>query len=85
MREAVGRKGEKSLIDRQRSGGTSGERDGAKGGGEERPSAELSGHDQQMGGQAERNERDSWRDGGDKAEIGMGGESKTEAWSPAST
>lgn len=61
----------KSLIDRQRSGGTSGERDGARG--EERPSAELSGHDQQMGGQAERNERDSWRDGGDKAEIGEGG------------
>ncbi len=41
--------------------------------GEEPPSAELSGHDQQMGGQGERKERDSWRDGGDKAEIGERG------------
>lgn len=39
--------------------------------GEEPPSADLSGHDQQMGGQGE---GDSWRDGGDKAEIEERGE-----------
>ena len=32
-------------------------------GGGGRPSAELSGHDQQMGGQGERSKRDSWSDG----------------------
>lgn len=51
--------------------------------GDERPSAELSGHDQQMGGQGERNERDSWRDGGDKAEIeerGRDAEQKRGDW-----
>lgn len=51
--------------------------------GEEPPSAELSGHDQQMGGQGERNKRDSWRDGGDKAEIeerGRDAEQKRGHW-----
>lgn len=43
---------------------------GCEGG--EPPPAELSGHDQQMGGQGERKERDSWGDGRDKAEIGGG-------------
>lgn len=51
--------------------------------GEEPPSAELSGHDQQMGGQGERNERDSWGDRGDKAEIekrGRDAEQKRGDW-----
>ena len=48
-----------SLIDREQSGGTSGEQDSVRR--EEPPSAELSGQDQQMGGQGERNDRDSWR------------------------
>lgn len=55
-----------SLIDREQSGGTSGEDSVRR---EEPPSAELSGQDQQMGGQGEGNDRDSWRDGGDKAAI----------------
>lgn len=38
--------------------------------GEEPPSAEQSGHDHQMGGQGDRNEKDSWRNGGDNGKIG---------------
>lgn len=55
-----------SLIDREQSGGTSGEKDSAR-------REELSGQNQQMVGQGERNDRGSWRDGGDKAEIAESG------------
>lgn len=76
-KRGMGGRLKKSLTGRGRSGEHQ-ERRTAR-----RPSAELSGYDQQMGGQGERSERDSWRDGGDKAEIeewGRDAEQKCGDW-----